>query len=78
MGWKYAVTTDGGMHWHIWNAETDLAGWQCCNYSLIKEVHLEQNGGGTMILSPIPGRKGEAPELVTSDFGVHWATQAND
>ena len=56
------------------DVETDLAGWQCCNYSLIKEVHLEQNGGGTMILSPIPGRKGEAPELVTSDFGVHWAT----
>ena len=20
MGWKYAVTTDGGNHWHVWNA----------------------------------------------------------
>jgi hypothetical protein len=27
MGWKYAVTTDGGMHWQTWNAEKDLAGW---------------------------------------------------
>jgi hypothetical protein len=26
-----------------------------------------------MILSPIQGRAGEVAELVTSDFGRHWA-----
>jgi hypothetical protein len=72
MGWKYAVTTDGGNHWHVWNAEKDLAGWQCCNYRLIKEVELDQNGSGKMLLRPIPGRPGEVPKLVTSDFGWHW------
>lgn len=73
MGWRYAVTTDAGRHWHVWSAEKDLPGWQCCNYVLIKEIKLEENGAGRMILSPIQGRKGEVPELVTSDFGAHWA-----
>jgi photosystem II stability/assembly factor-like uncharacterized protein len=73
MGWKYAVTTDGGKHWQIWNAEKDLPGWQCCNYSLIKKVELGENGNGKMIFSPIPGRPAEFPEMITSDFGYHWS-----
>ena len=72
MGWKYAVTTDGGKHWQVWNAEKDLAGWQYANYGLIKEVELEQNGAGKLILNPIAGHPGEVPVLVTSDFGAHW------
>jgi hypothetical protein len=74
MGWKYAVTTNGGKHWRVWNAEKDLAGWQCCNYGLIKEVELSQNGNGKMIMNPISGRRGEVAELFTSDFGDHWNT----
>jgi hypothetical protein len=73
MGWKYAVTTDGGKQWSIWSAEKDLPGWRCCNYGLIKDVALSQSGKGKMILSPIQDRAGEVPELVTSDFGRHWA-----
>jgi len=73
MGWKYAVTTDGGKQWSIWSAEKELPGWQCCNYALIEDVTLLQSGKGKMILRPIQGRAGEVPELVTSDFGLHWA-----
>jgi hypothetical protein len=73
MGWKYAVTTDGGRQWNVWNAEKDLTGWHCCNYVLIKDVALTKNGNGKMFLSPIEGRAGEVPELVTSDFGRHWS-----
>jgi len=72
MGWKYAVTTDGGTQWHVWNAETDLPEWQCCNYGLIRTVELSTSGAGKMVLKPIAGRRGEVPELVTSDFGRHW------
>jgi len=72
MGWKYAVTTDGGKHWHVWNAEKDLAGWSCCNYGLIQQLELSQDGNGKMILNTIPGRHDEVAELVTSDFGRHW------
>src|SRR5215510_887549 len=74
MGWKYAVTTDGGAHWKVWDAEKDLPGWECCNYGLINRVELTQDGHGKMSLSPIQDRKGEVPELVTSDFGGHWAS----
>jgi hypothetical protein len=72
MGWKYAVTTDGGLSWSVWNAEKDLPGWECCNYLLIKDVRLELDGTGTMKLNAIPGRRGEVAELHTTDFGRHW------
>jgi len=72
MGWMYAVTTDGGVTWSVWNAEKDLPNWDCCNYGLIKDVNIESDGTGKMILSPISGRRGEVPELRTNDFGRHW------
>jgi hypothetical protein len=72
MGWKYAVTTDGGESWRTWTAEKDLPNWQCCNYGLIKDVRLEANGTGVMILNPIPQRSGEVPSLHTEDYGQHW------
>lgn len=72
MGWMYAVTTDDGASWSIWDAVKDLPGWECCNYSLIKDVTLAPDGTGMMILNPIPGRNGEVPELHTSDYGRSW------
>lgn len=74
MGWMYAVTTDSGSTWSVWDARKDLPGWQCCNYILIKSVLLEQDGAGTMQLKPIDGRRGEVPELHTRDFGRHWSS----
>ena len=73
MGWMYAVTTDGGTNWSVWNAEKDLPRWQCCNYRLIQEVHVASNGLGVMTLKPIPQRPGEVPELHTNDYGRHWS-----
>ena len=71
MGWMYAVTTDGGVNWFVWNAQNDLANWQCCNYGLIKDVNISADGKGRMILNVIPGRRGEVAELCTIDFGQH-------
>lgn len=73
MGWMYAVTTDGGATWSVWDAGHDLPNWQCCNYQLITEVRLDANGIGTMTLNPIRDRRGEVPQLRTKDFGRHWA-----
>jgi hypothetical protein len=73
MGWMYAVTTDDGRSWSVWNAEKDLPKWDCCNYRLISTVNIDANGTGTMILSPIPQRQGEVPALRTKDFGQHWS-----
>jgi len=72
MGWKYAVTTDGGASWSVWDAEMDLPGWKCCNYRLIRDVRIAINGTGAMTLNSIPGRAGEVPELHTKDYGKHW------
>jgi hypothetical protein len=75
MGWMYAVTTDGGSNWSVWNAEKDLPNWRCCNYRLIQDVLIAQDGVGTMRLRPIPQRQGEVPELRTKDYGRHWSVE---
>ena len=72
MGWMYAVTTDGGRTWSVWDAGVDLPDWKCCNYGLIRDVELNPSGAGLMRLQVIRGRPGEVPELSTADFGRHW------
>ena len=72
MGWMSAVTTDGGASWSVWSADKDLPKLQCCNYQLIKDMRLEPDGTGVMILNPISQSRGEAPELRTKDYGRHW------
>ena len=72
LGWMYAVTTDGGQHWTVWDAKDDLVGWQCCNYALIEHVALNSDGTGAMRLSVIDPGRGEVPMLVTTDFGRTW------
>ncbi len=72
MGWMYAVTTDAGVTWTVWDSSRDLPKWQCCNYRLVKDVKLEPDGTGTMTLNVIPDR-GEVPVLHTKDFGRHWS-----
>jgi hypothetical protein len=72
MGWVYAVSTDRGASWSVYDATRNLPGWRCCNYGLIKNVDLWPDGTGVMTLKPILGRTGEVSELRTRDYGVHW------
>lgn len=71
LGWKCAVTNDGGQTSSAWNAEEDLPNWTCCNYGLIREVELSVQGRGKMTLHTIPGRN-EPEVLLTEDYGKHW------
>ena len=73
MGWMYAVTTDGGKSWSVWDARKDLLNWKCCNYGLIEQVNVHPEGQGTMIISVIDRGRGEVPLLQTKDYGRHWA-----
>jgi len=75
MGWICAVTTDGGLTWSTWTAEKDLPNWQCCNYRLIRNVTIAEDGKGVMRLNPIQDRRGEVPELRTNDYGQHWRVE---
>ena len=75
MGWKYAVTTDAAQSWSVWTAERDLPNWQCCNYSLIADVTIANDGNGIMRLNPIEDRRGEVSLLRTTDYGRHWKAE---
>lgn len=71
IGWRLAVTLDGGLHWTVWDAAKAFPEWKCCNYKLINEVSIHSDGWGEMRLNPITG-SGESRMLTTRDFGVHW------
>ncbi len=72
MGWKYAVTTDAGATWAVWDAGDDLPGWRCCNDDLVQDVRLQPDGSGTMLLHLIARPPNVKPVLQTRDFGRHW------
>jgi hypothetical protein len=72
MGWMYAVTTDGGSTWSVWDAEKSLTHWECCPYGLIEDVRLAPDGTGTMVLSPDAHRRFKVPALHTTNFGRNW------
>ena len=75
MGWMYAVTTDAGRSWSVWTAERDLPNWRCCNYRLIGDVAIANDGNGIMRLNPIQDRRGEVTQLRTNDYGRHWKAE---
>ena len=73
IGWKAAVTVDGGKRWRVWSPNDTWPDWACCNYRLIDEITFEDAANGRMTLNPIPGRD-PSSELVTTDGGHTWHT----
>lgn len=72
MRYKYAVTTDGGVTWSVWDATADLPQWRRTR-ATIKEVRLAPDGTGTMSLASSTNQ--EAPELHTTDYGRQWSAK---
>lgn len=58
IGWVYAITTDGGQTWTVWNALDDLPDWKPANYRLIEDVSLTREGSGPMRCNVIESRRG--------------------
>jgi len=73
MGWKCAVTQDGGKTWSVWDAEKNLPQWKCCNYNLIDSIEMGVNGTGKMNINVISEKRGEVPTLYTKDYGKTWS-----
>jgi hypothetical protein len=71
----YAVTTDSGRTWSIWDAEKNLAYRQHNLWPSIKEVHIESSGTGKMTLPPLVDQGAEVPLLHTNDYGRHWSVK---
>lgn len=72
MSKSYAVTTDSGRTWSVWDAEKDLPYRQHNLWPSIKEVHLDSGGTGNMTLQPLVDQAGTVPLLHTNDYGRHW------
>jgi len=72
MEWMYAVTTDGGHSWSVWDATRDVPDWQWSKYGVIKDVIIDVDGSGTMLLTAITDPNTKAPAFITHDFGRHW------
>ena len=72
LGWMYSVTLDGGKAWHLWDAERNLPGWNCCDSGLIRDVNISDHGNGIMTLRPDPNKPESLIYLHTDDFGQSW------
>jgi hypothetical protein len=72
MGWKYAVTIDGGLTWGISEPTCCHSGCRS-NYELIKDVQISATGTGQMALNPIALPPGASSLLYTRDYGLHWS-----
>jgi hypothetical protein len=69
MVYDYAVTTDGGVSWFVWNIVKDLPNW-LHNRPSINDIRIAPDGSGTMTLTSFTNQ--EAPSLKTDDYGRHW------
>lgn len=75
MGWMYGATTDGGNSWSIWDATRDVPDWQWSKYGVVRDVRIEPDGSGVMLLKPIADPNIKAPTFRTHDFGRHWQVE---
>lgn len=73
MDWMYAVTTDGGKNWSVWDMTRDVPGWQWSKYGIIQDVSIEPDGKGVIRLRSVAQNSVKSAEFHTEDFGRHWA-----
>jgi hypothetical protein len=72
LGWMYSVSLDGGLTWHLWDAEKTLPSWECCDSGLIQDINIDNSGNGRMALRVNPNNLAELLYLYTNDYGQHW------
>ena len=68
----FAVTTDCGESWSVWEASTVTWARGLVNYGLIQTVVVQANGEGTMTLNDVALRRGGPHLAQTADFGRTW------
>ncbi len=74
-GDKYAVTTDAGKSWTVWEAWEANKSMQFEKYKLypsIVDVSVESDGRGRMRLYSITDKAMNQPEMQTADYGKSW------
>ena len=70
----YAVTTDGGRTWSIWDADKELQNRRDIFSRAIEEVKVAANGTGRMRLYKF-SHEPSTTYLKTEDYGQHWSVE---
>jgi hypothetical protein len=70
IGWKLAVTHDGGETWETWDINDLFPEWRCCEARRIDNVEFRDEVSGLMHGS---FDAGQANQLVSQDGGITWA-----
>ena len=71
MGWNYAVTSDGGSNWTVYDARNFLRDNQRCGYNCIQEISISPDGSGSLTINLIASPR-QTVTLDSNDFGSHW------
>lgn len=69
---KYAVTTNGGASWHVWNVKDGVSKIEYPGQFFITEVAVNPDGTGTLTVVPRSSDR-QALKLKTEDFGHSWS-----
>ena len=69
MGQMFAVTSNGGGAWKVWDVANDPA-WR--DRAWIENIELSESGVGTMMLRIIGDKRAT---LRINDYGYHWNEQ---
>jgi hypothetical protein len=77
MKWMFAVTTDAGKTWSVWNATTDVADWTWDKYGVIRDVQISADGSGLLLIQPLADPNRVDTRFRTADFGRHWKEMAD-
>jgi hypothetical protein len=75
MEWMYVVTTDGGNSWSVWDATRDVPDWEWSKNGIIRDVRIEPDGSGVMLLTAIADPNSKSPTFRSHDFGRHWQVE---
>jgi len=71
---QFAVTTDAGNNWTVWDASKDKNLSVRLNYEIIKNVKIRADGSGEMLLQSISSGE-PSRTLFTIDYGRTWTSQ---
>ena len=72
IGWMFAVSTDGGHQWSVWNGSRDEHLRDELNYKLIESVAINLDGSGEMLLK-LSSMPSDRYRLTTVDYGKNWS-----
>jgi hypothetical protein len=74
LGWRYAITTDGGSSWRVSSPRDFLPADQAeqCKYNCIDSIQMNSDGSGLIYLHIIGRPVNETTVLETKDFGMSW------